>query len=127
MQLEAIDKTLSKITSIGIGKKQFKTLGKTQPFFRRFEDYTVNIICAGLLGAVLFFVCCIFIVVINAFVWDDWYIDISAKGIKNMQFFWQDHSSLLSSFFYSITLFVACHNLMKYIDVEMSRSLSEIR
>lgn len=108
-------------------KKKYKTLGKVQPLFRRIEDFAVSIICASLLGVVLFFACCILIVVVKAVICDNWSISISAEGVSNMQLFWQDHSSLLRSFFYSMTLFVACHTLIKYIDVETSRSLSEIR
>ena len=108
-------------------KKRFKTLGKTQPHFRRIEDFAVNTICTSLLGIVLFLGCCILLISIKAIFYDDWCVKISADGVKNMQLFWQEHSFLLQAFFCSMTLFVACHNLTKYIDVETCRSLSEIR
>lgn len=108
-------------------KKKYKTLGKALPFFRRVEDYAVSVICVGLLIAVLFFAGCILIVLFKAVVHDKWCIDFSADGVENMLLFWRGYAPLLRAFFYSSTLFVACHTLIKYIDVETSRSLSEIR
>ena len=44
-----------------------------------------------------------------------------------MLVFWKEYTPLLKGLFYSITLFVAGHSLMKYIDVETCKSLGEIR
>ena len=97
------------------------------PRIRRIEDCAVNIICFILLLAVIFFTICLLIVICQAAICDHWCIHVNSEGIKNMQAFWLQHVALLKAFFSSLTLFVASHTLIKYIDVETCRSLGEIR
>lgn len=97
------------------------------PKIRRIENMAVNIICFGLLLASLFFACCILLVACRAAIYDGWHLSLCSDCVRNMQSFWIEYAPLVKAFFYSLTLFVACHSLTRYIDVETTRSLGEIR
>lgn len=99
----------------------------TIPVIRRIENCAVNLICLGLLIASAVFAICTILVIYRAAHNDGWHICLGPDSIKNMQDFWLQYASLLKALFYSLTLFVACHSLTKYIDVERTRSLGEIR
>lgn len=97
------------------------------PVIRRIENGSVNVICFGLLVASVFFAVCIILVMCRASCNEGWHICLGPDSIKNMQDFWVQYTPLVKAFFASVTLFVASHSLMKYIDVERTRSLGEIR
>ena len=94
---------------------------------RRIEDSSVRVVCIGLLFFAVLCALCIVIIVFDALLTGAWRILIGAEGVKGLQMFWLPYAPLLKVFFYSMTLFVASHTLMKYIDVETCRSLGEIR
>lgn len=100
---------------------------RTVPVIRRIENCAVNIICFGLLIASAVFAICTALVIYRAAHNDGWHICLGPDSIKNMQDFWLQYTPLVKAFFASVTLFVASHSLMKYIDVERTRSLGEIR
>ena len=95
--------------------------------WRRVEDWSVYKICGGLLIAFFILGVCLLISFIGELATGNWHIDFSIEGIKNIQIFWQQYSSLIKAFFYVITLLIAGHTLIKYIDVETCRSIGEIR
>lgn len=97
------------------------------PAIRRIENGSVNVICFGLLVASVFFAVCIILVMCCASCNGGWHFCLGPDSIKNMQDFWVQYTPLIKAFFASVTLFVASHSLMKYIDVERTRSLGEIR
>lgn len=97
------------------------------PVIRRIENSSVNAICIGLLVASVFFAVCIISVMCRASCKEGWRFCLGPESIKNMQDFWLQYTPLVKAFFASVTLFVASHSLMKYIDVETTRSLGEIR
>lgn len=93
--------------------------------WRRIEDWLIYKICGGLYMAAFVIAACIVVLFFKDI--HEWRFCASAEGVKYLQFFWQQHSSLIKAFFYILTLFVASHTLIKYIDVETCRSLGEIR
>lgn len=104
-----------------------KRINRSTQNWRRFEDRAARFICGGfLIAAIIFFFYIVFIVIWSA-IKGGWCIDAEADVLTNVRLFWEEHSLLIKAFFYSLTLFVASHTLIKYIDVETSRSLGEIR
>ena len=107
--------------------KKTKRISKSTQNWRRFEDRAARFICGGfLIAAIILFFYIVFIVIWSA-IKGGWCIDTEADVLTNVRLFWEEHSLLIKAFFYSLTLFVASHTLIKYIDVETSRSLGEIR
>lgn len=104
-----------------------KKWNKAFPIIRRFENSAVNVICLGLLAASIILAFCIILVMCRAAHNGGWYICLGPNSITNLQDFWLPYAPLLKAFFSFLTLFVACHTLTKYIDVETTRSLGEIR
>lgn len=100
---------------------------ENNPKIRHLEDFSVRLICIGLLATAALCLLCVLIIVFDALLTGAWRILIGAEGVKGLQMFWLPYAPLLKVFFYSMTLFVASHTLMKYIDVETCRSLGEIR
>lgn len=95
--------------------------------WRRYADRVVRFFCGVLLVATLFFTVCVLFAFTREFIVSCWRPDVSVAGVRNMQEFWQMYTPLLKAFFYSLTLLIACHTLIKYTDVETCRSLGEIR
>ena len=95
--------------------------------WRRIEDRSALFICGGLLIAAVILCIYLIFIIARAFVTGLWRYDACADFFTNLKLLLEDHKLLLSAFFYSLTLFVASHTLIKYIDVETSRSLGEIR
>lgn len=56
-----------------------------------------------------------------------WHFRFTLEGFKNMLSFWMQYSGFFKAFLLSGTLYVAVVNLEKYINVEICRSLGEIR
>lgn len=100
---------------------------ENNPKVRHLEDFSVRLICIGLLATAALCLLCVLIIAFDALLTGAWRILIGAEGVKGLQMFWQPYAPLLKVLFYSMTLFVASHTLMKYIDVETCRSLGEIR
>lgn len=69
----------------------------------------------------------IFIVTIYSLIHNVWRIELSPEGVKGFIYFWSDYSLLIKFLFASMTLFVANYNLMKFLDSETVKSLSDLR
>ena len=81
----------------------------------------------ALLGfSTILFVCIIWIG-LHALILDGWGVSITMGGVKGMQRFWLEYKPLVVAFGYTLTLFIASHNLAKYIDAETVNALARLR
>ena len=83
-------------------------------------DYALFFVSASLL-------CCIIVIVMQTILGDGWIIKFSIDGIKGMQQFWSEYKPIITTFGFTLTLFIANHNLSKYLDIETANALSKLR
>lgn len=81
----------------------------------------------AILGFLIFLFGCIAWIVLQTLVHSGWHIEFSVDGIKGMQRFWLEYKSLVIMFGYTLTLFIASHNLSKYVDSETVNALARLR
>ena len=77
--------------------------------------------------AVVVLLCYIVLVAFLDLAGSEWNVDISTVGILGIEQFWLRHAELITLFGCVLTLWIACYNLKKYMDVETVNALATLR
>ena len=85
-----------------------------------------NILYLFLLVTIFILIACFVIIIVNAS--NNGYILCLKSGcIDTFLIFWEDYKDLIKAFGYCLTLWLACYNLKKFIDVETTKALGDLR
>ena len=70
---------------------------------------------------------CVCIVVIQALITDGLSLQLNIAGVDNLMQFWEPYTPIIAVLGTTATIFISIHHIMRYIDIEAARSLSDLR
>lgn len=92
-----------------------------------YMNKTIQALPRLLFIAVVVLLCYIVLVAFLDLDGSEWNVDISTAGILGIEQFWLRHAELITLFGCVLTLWIACYNLKKYMDVETVNALATLR
>lgn len=88
--------------------------------------YIFNSLYYSILIIILILIVC-FICIICTACKNGYYLCLDKEGIDTCLMFWRNYTDLIKALGYSVTLWIACYNLKRFIDIETVKALGDLR